>query len=272
MSCQMKSQNLNMEMNSFKNRNWIKGLLFSLCLLLSLGNSFAQFEIPPVPSSQTSVYDYGKMMSTREVAALKNKLIQYSDQTSTQIVVITIDDLNGDEINRVGAEWAHKWGIGQKGKDNGIVVLVSKNDRKMAIQTGYGIEHLLTDALSRRVIENDIKPYFKTGNYYAGLDAGTNSIFSILKGEYKASKKRSRKTGRRSKPVAYLLGFVALMYLFSRRGGGGGGHTMYHGGTLHRGGGWMSGGSSGGFGGSSGGFGGGFGGGGFGGGGASGSW
>lgn len=247
---------------------WIWGLL--CCILLGSTVS-AQFEIPEIPSRQEAVYDYANMLSGTEKNRLKRKLQTYSDTTSTQIVIATVNTLNGDDISRVGAEWGHKWGIGQKGKDNGILVLVAFKDRKMTIQTGYGVEHLLTDALSRRLIERILKPNFRNGQYYAGLDQTSDAIFQILRGEYKGTPQKNVRKKKPKNKIFRIIFFVILILVlgaFSRRGGGGG-HTIYHGGSFGRGG-WSSGGS--GFGSSGGGFGGGFGGGGFGGGGASGSW
>lgn len=260
----------------------------SLILLLFMAGSFqmkAQDYLPEKPKTQTSVYDKAQMMSGNEAKRLEQKLINYSDTTSTQIVVITINSLEGNDIAMYATELAHKWGIGQKDKDNGVLLLVSKEDRRMTIRTGYGVEHLLTDALSKRIIENIITPAFKQGRYYQGLDQGTDAIIQIMNGEYQGERTRE---GPQGKFPAFLIViiFIVIMMILSRRNKGGGrkGGRKSGGFSLldaiilsHAGrggfggkGGFGGGSSGGGFGG--GGFGGGFGGGGFGGGGASGGW
>ena len=130
----------------------------------------AQFKIPEKPSKANpdSVYDYINLLSKGEKSTLENKLIKYSDTTSTQIVVAIIDSTQGEEIGYLATNWAHKWGVGQEDKDNGVFVLVAKNDRKITIRTGYGTEHLLTDYVSRQIIEYNILPYFKQEQYFAG--------------------------------------------------------------------------------------------------------
>ena len=200
-------------------------------------------------------------------------------------MVITINSLDGNEIALYATELAHKWGVGQQGKDNGVVVLVAKEDRRMTIRTGYGVEHLLTDAFSRRIIENIMTPAFKQGNYYKGLDEGTSAIIQIMSGEYQGEQNDQEPEGRI--PALFIVIIFIVIFLIlsrrNRRGGGrnggrrSGGFSLLdaiilssagRGGFGGRG---FGGGSSGGsFGG--GGFGGGFGGGGFGGGGASGGW
>ncbi len=249
----------------------------------------AQFDIPDKPSFQTSVYDYINLLSPTEKSTLERKLIRYSDTTSTQIVVITIASTNGENINYLGAQWGQKWGMGgSEEKDNGILILLAKNDRRIAINTGYGIEYLLTDALSKRIIERDIIPYFKSNDYYGGLNRGADAIFEVLNGEYKGNRQSNSEF-----PVAVffvlLLFFIIIIIAISKGKGNGGNRGNRSDGTsileaiilsnMGRGsyrrssggfGGFGGGSSSGGFGG--GGFGGGFGGGGFGGGGASGGW
>lgn len=259
---------------------------------LSLGFGFqamAQFEIPEKPEFQTSVYDYIDLLSSSEKNNLEQKLIRYSDTTSTQIVAVIISSTKGENINYLGAQWGQKWGIGQEKEDNGILIILARDDRRIAINTGYGVEHLLTDALSRRIIERDIIPYFKRNDYAGGLDRGADAIFEVLSGEYQNT------TSSNNVPIVPIFIFILLVIVFiifiiaisaGRKGGGkGGGKRKYKGSDLleaiilsnmGRGnyrkssgsswGGWSSGGSSGG------GFGGGFGGGGFGGGGASGGW
>ena len=131
--------------------------------LFSYSLTFAQFKIPEKPKLQTSVYDYINLLSSGEKQNLEQKLIRYSDTTSTQIVVAIIRSTEGENINVLGAQWGDAWGIGQAEEDNGILILLAKDDRRIAINTGYGVEHLLTDAMSRRIIENDILPYFRKG-------------------------------------------------------------------------------------------------------------
>lgn len=258
-------------------------------------NTVGQFSIPETPSSQTSVYDYIGLLSNGEKKALEDKLIRYSDTTSTQIVVAIISSTKGEEIGYLATNWAHKWGIGgSEEKDNGVFMLLAKDDRKITIRTGYGVEHLLTDYTSRQIIEYDILPHFKRGNFYAGLNAGTNAVFNVLQGEYKGTRKQN-KQGFDPSFIIFLIILIIFFILISRgnRGNRGGGRKNYRntdsrdiletiilsnagrggfgGGGIFGGGGSSGGGfGGGGFGG--GGFGGGFGGGGFGGGGATGGW
>ena len=262
-----------------------KYLLFSLTLTLFLlvnVSVFSQLDIPPKPSLQTSVYDGAKLLSDYEKTSLEQKLINYSDTTSTQIVVATINTLNGEDIAYYAAQWGEKWGIGQKEEDNGVFVLVAKKERRLTIATGYGVEHLLTDAMSKRIIENIITPQFKQGNFYGGLDRGTSAIMQILNGEYQDTPQHSNDGG--GIPIIFIIIFVIVLLIIlsnrnkrnrgnkgNRRGGAT--QSILEAIILSRAGRGGFGGG-GGFGGSSGGgsFGGGFGGGGFGGGGASGGW
>lgn len=249
-------------------------LLASLCCMVASGQ-----EIPLRPSEQTSYYDLGpNLLSSQESQAIKQKLLNYADSTSTQIVVVVVNSTDGEDIDRYKVDLAHSWGIGQKGKDNGVLLLVAMQDRKVAIATGYGTEHLLTDAVCRRIISNEITPQFKDKSYYQGIDSGTTAIMKALAGEYKADKK-DKGSGFFGVILFIIIIIVIIIAAISRRGGGGSNRGM--GGpdltdililsSLGRGfgGGSRSGGS---WGGGGGGFSGGFGGGGFGGGGASGSW
>lgn len=263
----------------------MKYLKGSILLILALSSQlvFGQFKIPEKPSAQTSLYDYINLLSPSEKNTLEQKLIRYADSTSTQIVVTIINSTEGENINYLGAKWGQKWGIGQSNTDNGLLVILAHKDRRVAINTGYGLEGSITDALSRRIIETRIIPYFKQGQYYEGLSSGADALFMALNGEFKEDRALSKKTGGGS--FRSFLPFIIFIVIFiilaskNKRGGGNGGKRS--GGfdiwdaiilsNMGRGG--FGGGSSGGFGGSSGGgFGGGFGGGGFGGGGASGGW
>jgi uncharacterized protein len=261
-------------------------LLFTM--LTSMNPVNAQFRIPEKPDLETSVYDYVGLLRESQKSALEQKLVRYSDTTSTQIVVVIISSTEGENINYLGAQWGQKWGIGQAEEDNGVLIILARDDRQIAINTGQGVEHLLTDALSKRIIENIILPEFRKDDYYAGLDQGADVIFSVLQGEYQGTRVEKEDDPRPGNLIFIVFLIILIIYLISRRRGGGGGFggrdrrnrsrgfspmdaiilsSLGRGGFGRSGGGGFGGGGFGG-----GGFGGGFGGGGFGGGGASGSW
>ncbi|WNW00813.1 TPM domain-containing protein [Tenacibaculum sp. HL-MS23] len=263
-------------------------ILFFIIGLLFTQTTFSQgYKIPDKPKEQTSVYDYVGLLSDAQKATLENKLIKYSDTTSTQIVVGIIDSTNGESIGILTPRWAHEWGIGQAKEDNGVFILLAKNDRKIWISPGYGVEHKLTAGIVGEITRNYIIPQFKRGDFYAGLDDGSNAIFKVLNGEYKGTRKKSKK-GKDYSFIIFIIIVVIFFIVISRgnKGNGGGGKRNYRGSTSRSiletiilsnagrggfgGGGGFGGSSGGGFGG--GGFGGGFGGGGFSGGGAGGSW
>lgn len=245
---------------------------------------WSQFEIPDKPALQTSVYDYTNLLTDQQKKQLSQKLVRYSDSTSTQIVITIIATTKGEDINYLGANWGQKWGIGQKGKDNGILIILAQDDRKIAINTGYGVEGSLTDALSKRIIENIILPEFRTGNFYGGLDKGADVIFQVLNGEFQEERTFGDNDGFPfSSILPFIIFIVILFILWSRKNDNNNGRGGRRRGLSpwemiilsnmgrSNGSGGFSGSSGGGsFGG--GGFGGGFGGGGFGGGGASGGW
>ena len=192
-------------------------------------NVAAQYEIPPKPDKQTSVYDYINLLTPAQKNSLESKLLRYADSTSTQIVCIIISSTNGEDVSILGAEWGQKWGIGQSGEDNGIVITLAKDDRKVDINTGYGIEYRITDLMAERIINRIMIPQFKEGNYYAGLDQGSDAIFAALKGEFKEDRDFGKKDGA---PIPFFIIFIfiiiiiALMRKGGRGGKGGGGGSL----------------------------------------------
>ena len=115
-----------------------------LLLFLVAQTSFAQFTIPETPKVETSVYDFASLLNTSQKAALEQKLINYSDSTSTQIVMVTVKTINNEDIGILTPKWAHEWGIGQEKEDNGVFVFLAEKERKIWISPGYGVEHKLT--------------------------------------------------------------------------------------------------------------------------------
>jgi uncharacterized protein len=256
-------------------------LFLSFCLLSIL--AFAQSsDFPPRPNPPRLVNDLADMLSADEESALEQKLVNYNDTTSTQIAIVTITSIGGYDINQYGAELGQQWGIGGSKNDNGLLILVAKDEHKVAIQTGYGMEHIIPDAIAKRITEGTLKPNFREGNYYQGLDKATSLIISLASGEYQADP-QPEGSGEGGSSILFIIIIVILfLVVISKLGGGGGrggrgmrtlgGPFLGPGafGTFRSGGG-IFGGGGGGFGGGGGGFG-GFGGGGFGGGGASSSW
>jgi uncharacterized protein len=255
-------------------------LLKMLLCFLFTQVSFAQYNIPEKPNFQTSVYDYANVLSTTEKAQLEEKLIRYSDSTSTQIVVITIESLKGEDIGILTPKWGQKWGIGGTAKnDNGVIILLAKAERKIWISAGYGLEDRLTAGIGGEITRNIIIPEFKAGSYYRGLDKGTDALFDVFKGKYKGERKQIKEKKFPILPIIIIVFIIFAIISKNKKGGGnsgssGGGPSLFDVIILSS----LAGGrgSSGGFGGGSssggGGFGGGFGGGGFSGGGSGGDW
>jgi uncharacterized protein len=257
----------------------MKKLLTALFLSFVSLSGFSQ-DFPEKPNKL--VNDYTGTLSSAQVQQLEQKLVAFDDSTSNQIVVAIMKSVGDYDINEYALGLGRKWGVGNAGKNNGIIILVALGDRKISIQTGYGLEGVLPDIYAKRIIENDIKPYFKSGDYYAGLESGTDAIIKYTKGEYKNDKPKTKKGG--GIPSAFIiLIIIIVIVIIAKKGGRGGGGSQVIGGrgvadalfwSMLLGGGRSSGGGGwGGGSGSSGGGGfGGFGGGSFGGGGSSGSW
>ena len=130
------------------------------------------------------VTDETATLTQAQVENLRKKLKSFRDSTSTQIVVYMINTLNGEPIENVSYSIAEKNKIGRKGYNNGVLLLIAKTDRKLRIEVGYGLEGVLTDAMSKHISRNEITPHFKNNDYFTGIDNGVNAIISVVKGEY----------------------------------------------------------------------------------------
>jgi uncharacterized protein len=261
--------------------SFAKGIIaLLLTVFLCATVTAADKDFPPRPEPPKLVNDLAKMMSENEVAQLETKLEDYERTSSTQITVVTIKSLGSYEISQYAVELGRRWGVGQKGKNNGVLVIASLSDRAINISTGYGLEGALPDVTCARIIRNEITPNFKEGNYYAGFSSAADAIIAATKGEYKADEQKDATRGKKIPAPAIILIILFVLWVLSRIGGGGGNYMSGRGSRGWGGGPWIGGGGFGGFGGggwgggSSGGGGGfgGFGGGSFGGGGSSGSW
>ncbi len=236
--------------------------------------------LPPVPKKYFN--DYAGVVSPAVADELNRKLEAFEKESSSQIVVAVYPKMESESsIEDYTVRVAESWKAGQKGRDNGAVLFVFIQDRKMFLQVGYGLEGALPDALASQIIENEIKPRFRNGDFEGGLRGGVQAILSATKGEYKGTGRTgSQGGGQRAKGGGVVFFIVVALFIiagmtrrsrggfFGRRRRGYGGWMLGGGGF---GGGWGGGGGGGGF---LGGGGGGFSGGGgrFGGGGAGGSW
>ncbi len=238
----------------------MKKLIFAILFLTLTSVGFSQTEIPTLKQYIT---DYTGTLSSAQINAINRELKAFNDSTSNQIVVLMITSLNGYPIENFTYEVATKNKIGTKKHDNGILFFIAKEDRKMRLEVGYGLEGALPDALASSIIRNEIAPYFRKGDYYRGIASGILAIQAAIKGEYTAEDTNDRNGGGGQFITFIIFILIFIFSIFRRRGGGG---MIYVGG--------FGGGSSSGFGGGGGFSGGGFSGGGgsFGGGGASGGW
>jgi uncharacterized protein len=252
-------------------------IAISLALMLSLWSS-AQEKLPVPTAPQSWVNDYAGVFSSAEASALERKLNEFEYRSSTQIFIVTLDDNGGYSASDLGPRIGEQWGVGQQGKDNGLLVLMDMQDNDVHISAGYGLEEYIPDGTASRIIQNELIPNFKNRDFYAGVDAAIDVMISLLDGKFTADqyRKQTSSGGASSFAVIIFMIIVFSMIFGGRRRSSGVGRSnlplwlalgMMSGGRHSGSFGNFSSGSGGGFGGFSGG-----GGGSFGGGGAGGSW
>ena len=162
----------------------IKKLFLTVFLIGNLWNGTAQIRIPERPAKIPFIIDSTSTLSLDEQSILNNKLKNYCLSTSTEILVMMVGSTHGNNIEAYAKELGQKWGIGKLGKDNGMILLIAKDDRKMSIQNGHGIEPLLSNKKTKQIIDEVITPQFKNGNFFIGISDGLNAVFDILKNEF----------------------------------------------------------------------------------------
>lgn len=245
-------------------------LFFLVCWIVFLPAIAFALQVPP--RADGYVTDRAGLLSPFEKANLEAILRAFEEKTSNQVVVVTFPSLEGESLEDFSMQLAETWQAGQKKRDNGVIFLIFKNDRKMRIEVGYGLEGVLTDATSGQIINQVVAPYFKKGDYQGGIFAGVDAIMKATQGEFKGSGSREDYDFFWAHVFYLLLMLGILHFLFAFFSVLAGRRKGHHGFWIDNGGIWDGGGFGGGSGGGSGG--GGFsgGGGGFGGGGASGGW
>ena len=163
-------------------------LFFIVCLVfLVCAGSARGLDVPPLKGY---VNDYANMMSQETRAQLERELKDFEQSDSTQVVILTVESIEGDVLESFSIRVAEKWKIGQKGKDNGVILLAVKKERKTRIEVGRGLEGQLTDLTAGRIVQLVINPQFKRGDFNAGFTSGIRAVIDATRGEFKADKVR----------------------------------------------------------------------------------
>ena len=181
-----------------------------LLAVLLAGVSLSPVFALDVPELKGHVNDYGSMLSPVASAALEAKLTAFEDSDSTQVVILTVPSLEGDDLEGYCIKVAEKWKIGQAKKDNGVILFASRGDKRMRIEVGRGLEGSLTDLISGRIINNIMRPKFKEGDFDGGLTAGIDAIVQVCRGEFKNDGKGEEQDSPLSSYVVFL--FIALYF------------------------------------------------------------
>lgn len=271
-----------------RKRRLFISILAVIFIISAKGVLFAQ-DIPDKPSPPRLVNDFAGLLSARERTMLEQKLVVFNDSTSTQIAIVIVRDLKGYDKADYAQRLGEKWGIGQKGLNNGLIILVKAQTAdsrgEVQISQGYGLEGAIPDITCGQIVDNEILPAFRKGDFYNGLDRATSTLMALARGEYSADKygkKINKSVGRVAPAGVFVIIFIIIMIL---RNSGRSNHSnisssglpfwlllgMMNSGRSSHSGSWGGFSGGGGFGGGGSSFG-GFGGGSFGGGGAGGSW
>lgn len=186
--------------------------LIAVFVTLSLSWTVAfAYTSPGQPSGY--VNDYAGMISVEDKPAIEAVLKSFHETDGGEIAVVTIPTLGGDQIEEYATSLFREWGIGQKNQNNGVLLLIAKEERAVRIEVGYGYEGRLTDALSAQIIRNEIVPMFQRGDFSGGIATGTRVIIQSIKGEYVASASSDSSTGGTLKAFALFSTFFGLGFL-----------------------------------------------------------
>lgn len=200
--------------NKLNSRYLLPALLMFLVMFSTqlLGN-----DIPERPSPPKLVNDFAGMLQASDVSRLEQKLVGYNNTHSTQIAVVTVSDLKGYDIADFADRLAEDWGVGQQGKENGVVILINpvgaQGQRRIHITVGYGLEGVIPDITAKRVVDNEILPAFRNGNYYQGLDKGTEVLMQLAAEEFTAEEYHQRQ-GEEQSPFAMLFPLIIMIIIF----------------------------------------------------------
>jgi len=189
-----------------------KSLLFVFIALLGISNLMGQDCLLEQKPVQDLVQDYAGVLTDGEEQGLRQALVAFNDSVSNQILIVTVTDLCGYDKAEFTYTLGEKWGVGQDGKDNGIVIMVKPKEidgrGEVFIAPGYGLEGVLPDAIAKRIVENEMIPYFKQKDYYGGIASAATTVMEITGGEYSADEYA------KSAGVKSMLPFLGVIFIF----------------------------------------------------------
>jgi uncharacterized protein len=186
-----------------------------LALLFAL-SALAQPKLPPLTGR---VADLAEVLSPAQEAALTEQLAAHEARTSNQVVVATLPSLQGYDIERFAVDLFRAWNLGQKDRNNGVLLLVAPNEREVRIEVGYGLEGTLTDALSSDIVRSRIRPRFRTGDLPGGIASGVDGILSVIEGTYEPIPAPAEDPVQSFAPILLVLGWFALMMIMNSQRG-----------------------------------------------------
>lgn len=188
--------------------------------------AFSQ-EFPEKPVPPRLVNDFAGMLTSQEVNALENKLVLFNDSTSTQIAIVSVSDLAGYDKSDYAQRLAEKWGIGQRGLNNGVLILLKPktgtSKGEIFIAPGYGLEGVIPDIVCGEIIDYEVLPSFRAGDYYGGLDKATSTLMSLARGEFTAEQYgKSMKKNASGAPggIFFIILIIFVIVILSGRSGG----------------------------------------------------
>ncbi len=196
-----------------RNNKWIFLSFIAAAFFISLScSAWADFQIPEKPDGYVS--DRAALLSPQAKLQLDADLREFERQTSNQIVVATFPSMEGGSLEDISIRIAQQWKIGQKDRNNGVLFLIFKDDHQMRIEAGYGLEGVLTDALSSQIIRNEVTPYFRAGEFENGIISGVRAILSATKGEYQANAAaQNNGGGALLKMILLIIGVILIIDL-----------------------------------------------------------
>ncbi len=191
-------------------RGWPPRVLLAVFLWATLAWAAAEVAVPPLTARVT---DLSSTLSQDQRAALEQKLAALEARKGSQVAVLLVPTTQPEAIEQYAIRVFDQWKLGRKGVDDGVLLLVAKNDRKLRIEVGRGLEGAIPDAFAKRIIEEEITPRFKQGDFNGGISAGVDRITRLVDGEAMPAPKKAAQSGRHWDPDLLFYGFIAVMLL-----------------------------------------------------------